>query len=267
MINAGVAFAVILGYLFYIVYKRRGALIFYSASRAASKKDYISAEKKLKNGYDKGWLLPLHEAVYAFLLLKRFGETQRAEKILKRTLNIPGLLNNDKNYTRLNLALVYFYKGELDAAIELGEEIYKEYKTTNFFASYGYFFIAGGQLEKALEINLEAYEFNNKNTVILDNLGQTYLLLEEYEKSEEIYKELMSLEPTFPEAYYNYGQLKEKLGDIDEAIYQMKTAMQKEFSYLTTIDGDMIRSNIERLYEEKDKNKEVLEDEKKEYQI
>ena len=48
-------------------------------------------------------------------------------------------------------------------------------------------------------------------------------------------------------------------GNIDEAIYQMKIALQKDFSYLTTIKIDMIKDHIESLYDIRDKNKEVKE--------
>lgn len=246
--------------ILYMIYRSRGSLLFYSASRAALKKDYETARKKLRSAYDKGWLSPYQEGTYAFFLLKRFGEWEESEKISKRVLNIPKLEEADRGLASLNLMMISFYKGELDQSIEMAEELRGKYKSTNYYASYGYFLIEAGEYEKALEINLEAYDYNKDSAVILDNLGQNYLMLDQIDKAREIYDELMSKNPEFPEAYFNYGLLKEKLGDTDEAIYQMKKSLDYEFNYLTTIDADTIKENLERLYDLKE-NKSGQEEE------
>ncbi len=251
-INTWLGLAAVLILLGYLMYLRRGNLIFFIASRKAAKKDYEATARVLKYGYDKGWLQPFHEIAYGFLLLKRLGKAEEAEKIINRVLNIPGLTANDKGFAKLNLAMINFYRNDTQKAIEICEEIYPEYKTTNFYGSYGYFMIIGGDLEAALKINLEAYEFNKDNNVILDNLGQNYILLGMYEEAEEIYAVLIGKKPEFPEAYYNYGILKEKTGDIDEAIYQMKIALKQEFTFLTTIDKETVMEHIEELYKKRD---------------
>ena len=48
------------------------------------------------------------------------------------------------------------------------------------------------------------------------------MLLGEYDKAKEIYEKLLAKAPTFPEPYYNYGLLQEKLGNKDEALESMK---------------------------------------------
>lgn len=245
--------------ILYLIYKSKGSLLFYSASRAALKKDYETARKRLASAYDKGWFTPYQEGTYAFFLLKRFGEWEVSEKISKRVLSIPKLEEADRGLASLNLMMVNFYKGELEQAIEAADELRGKYKSTNYYASYGYFLIEAGDYEKALEINQEAYEYNKDNPVILDNLGQNYLMLDQIEKAQEIYSELMSKNPEFPEAYFNYGLLMEKLGDIDEGIYQMKKSLDFEFNYLTTIDADTIKENLERLYDIKESKKEEEE--------
>ena len=251
-IDARLGLAALLILLGYLMYLRRGNLIFFAASRKAAKKDYEATARVLKYGYDKGWLMPFHEIAYGFLLLKRLGRVEEAEKIINRVLNIPGLSGDDKGFAKLNLAMIHFYNKDIQKTLEVCEEIYPDYKTTNFYGSYGYFMIAGGDLEAALKINQEAYEFNKDNKVILDNLGQNYILLEMYENAEEIYSVLIGKKPEFPEAYYNYGILKEKTGDIDEAIYQMKIALKQEFTFLTTIDKETVIDHIEKLYEKRD---------------
>jgi len=243
--------------LLYMVYKSKGSLIYISASKKAAAKDYEGAMRVLRYGYEKGWLAPVHQTAYGFLLLKRFGEAEKAEKVTRQVIGTPKLTEAEKNSAKLNMALIHYSMGEKEKALEEVIELYEEYKTTNLYATYGYFLIDSGDLEKALELNLEAYDYNKDDNVILDNLGQIYILTGEYEKAQEIYNILIPKRPSFPEAYYNYGVLKEKQGDMDEAIFQMKTALQKEYNYLTTIDGEMIKRHIEKLYEKKDTEKEA----------
>ena len=63
----------------------------------------------------------------------------------------------------------------------------------------------------------------------------------------EVYEKLLAKAPSFPEPYYNYGLLMEKLGNREEALESMKKALSMKFSYLSTITREEIETAISRL--------------------
>ena len=73
-------------------------------------------------------------------------------------------------------------------------------------------------LERLVEFNEKAYNYNDSDPIILDNLGMLTILAGNLSKSEEMYKESMKLNPQFPEKpHYNYTvSFKKNLGRFNE---------------------------------------------------
>jgi len=192
---------------------------------------------------------PYTMVLYAYILLKN-GNINVAEEILSNLLNSK-LDFTDKMNVKSNYALVLWKKGLIEDAVKMLEDVIKQYENTTVYGSLGYILIASGDLDKALEFNLKAYEYNDSNGIIVDNLAQTYYLRKDYQKAEELYKKLMELKPAFPEAYYNYGLVLLQLGKNQEAYESMQKALQYEFSYLSTITKQEVETKmkeIERLF-------------------
>ena len=99
-------------------------------------------------------------------------------------------------------------------------------------------------MDKALKFNQEAYEYNDSNSIIMDNLGQAYYLNGDYSKAAEIYEKLMAANPTFPEAYYNYGLVLLAMGKKEEALEMMKKALNYDFTYLSTVTKENVEEKI-----------------------
>jgi tetratricopeptide (TPR) repeat protein len=154
---------------------------------------------------------------------------------------------DDKMNVKSNMALVLWKKGQIDDALNMLKEVFENYKTTTIYGSLGFLLILKGDLDKALEFNLEAYEYNDSNAVILDNLGQTYYLMGEYDKSKEIYKKLVSSNPSFPEPYFNYGLVMKQKGNVERALELMNQALTYRFSFLSTVSKEEIEAEIEKL--------------------
>lgn len=182
---------------------------------------------------------------YAYIVLKN-GDTSKAEEILQSLLK-NNSLSPDVPYIKSIMALVLWKKGNIDEAVSILENVIESYTTTSIYESLGYMLIEQGDLEKALKFNLEAYEYNSNDKVIRDNLAQTYYLLGDYDKSNEIYEQLINSSPTFPEAYYNYGLLLEKLGDKDKAVAMMKKALTFKFTSLSTVSKEKIEADLLRI--------------------
>ncbi len=200
------------------------------------------AYKWYRRAYNDGKGKPRNVVIYGYLMLKS-GKPDEAESIIKNLLqrDIP---KEDRLFAKSNLALAIWKKGDLDGAVEILENVFKEYKTSIIYGSLGFLLILKGDLEKALAFNLEAYDYNNSNAVIQDNLGQTYYLRGEIEKAEEIYGKLIPANPSIPEAYYNYGLVLMNKGKKTEAADNFRKALDYRFTYLSTISEEDVRQKI-----------------------
>jgi len=182
---------------------------------------------------------------YGFILFKE-GKLKEAEEIfLKAVKNSKN--QDERNMAKSNLALVVWKKGDLDKAYEMLREVISEYKNTAVYGSIGYMAIEKGDLDEALKINLEAYDYNSDNAIILDNLAHLYHLRGEMDKAKEIFEKLMEKEPRFPEAYYDYGKYLEDAGDLQNAREMYRRALNCKFSFNNTITTEQVQKELERL--------------------
>lgn len=192
---------------------------------------------------------------YAYLLLKS-GDTIKSYDLLKLVIDSKHTPLED-SMAKSNLALVQWKRGDLKGAIETLEGVFENYKNTTIYGSLGYFLVLNGDMDRALKFNLEAYDYNDSDKVILDNLGQTYYFKGEYQASEEIYKKLLKMAPTFPEPYYYYGKVLQCLGKPDEALDTMVRALSCKFTSLINLKRNEVEKGIREL--EKITGRKLLE--------
>lgn len=215
-----------------------------------------SANKKYLNGDFDGALNDLNKAVslapkssgvrgtYAYLLLK-LGRTEEASAQIDEALKTA--LPSDKNLLIQTKALILWKQGRIDDAISEMEDLLKVYENTNVYAVLGLLYLKKGDYDKALEFNLQAEDFNGSNAMILDNLGASYYFKGEYEKANEIYERVMKLKPVFPEAFYNYARVLDKLGDTEKAIEMAKHALTLKFWHISAADKEEVELFLEEL--------------------
>lgn len=243
--NKAAGLAALLLYIAYLAYTGRASVYSYIGSFNYSKGSLDGAIKWFGRSYGTGRAKPATATSYAYLLLKS-GDLETSEAVLNAVISrSPG--KDSEMFAKSNLALVLWKKGLLDEAIVLLEEVIVNYRNSTVYGSLGYLLILKGDLEKALQFNLEAYEYNDSNTVIMDNLGQVYHLAGQYEKSAEIYEKLMVRNPTFPEAYYDYGLLLLDLGQPAKAAELMKKALNYKLSFLSSIKKEDIEKKLEEI--------------------
>ncbi len=187
------------------------------------------------------------KVLYGYLLLKT-EKVEESEAILKPLTELEQS-SDDVLAAKSNYALVLWKKGKLDEAVELLEEVFAHEKTTIVYGSLGYLLILKGDLDRALEINNEAYEYNSSDSIILDNLAHTYYLLGNMERSDELYKELIGMKPSFPEAYYNYSLVLVKEEKYNEALETVKKALDYKLSYLSNLNCEDIDRHIKEIEE------------------
>ena len=190
---------------------------------------------------------------YAFYLMKN-GDFKKARCVFDELIfpfekDMKKASKDTKVQVKQNHALLLWKEGSLSEAIKITEEIIKDYKNTVVYGNLGYFYILDGQKEKALEFNLEAYDFASDDAVICDNLAYSYYLNEDYDKAEGIYQELQNRKnpPGFPEVYYNFGLVNLKKGDKEKAKELFEKALLQKFSYLSDLDKATVEKAIAEL--------------------
>jgi tetratricopeptide (TPR) repeat protein len=254
-----------LAYILLLMYINRTKVFSYAGSVNYSKGSIEKALVWFERAYKSGRAKPKTVTSYAYLLLKS-GNIGDARKILEKQMD-SNILKDEKIYAKANMALVKWKQGELHEAIEILEEVIPDFENSTIYGSLGYLLIQNGDLDKALEFNLKAYEYNDSNDIILDNLAQVYYLRGEYDKALEIFDKLIPKKPSFPEAYYNYGLTLHKTGDNENALENMNKALEYKTSFLSTVTKDEIKAgidSIERVGEIKDSEKKLIEEPKEE---
>jgi len=244
-INKLAGFIGILAYLLMIVLLNLNIIYRIKAQTEYSKGNLRMAEKWFRKAAESKKAGTELLVNYGFVLFKE-GKLKEAEEILRKAVE-KSSNKDDKNLAKSNLALVIWKKGDLDTAFEMLKEVIEEYKSTAVYGSIGYLAIEKGDLDEALKINLEAYEYNSDNTIILDNLAHLYHLRGEMDKAGELFDRLMQKEPHFPEAYYDYGKYLEAGGDIQKACEMYRRALNCRFSFNNTITREQVQNELGRL--------------------
>jgi tetratricopeptide (TPR) repeat protein len=188
---------------------------------------------------------PNYKIAYALLKLKN-DEIDEAERLLQNVVD-SNAAADDKNKAKTTMGLVHWKKGRLYFAINSLEQIYADYKNTVLYGYLGFFYILKGDLERALEFNKEAYEYNSTNQLIINNLAHTNLLIGNYNEAENLYKGLMERNPSFLEAYYYYGLVKVNQGDKEEGLNLIKKSLGYKNSILASAAVEEVNEKIAQL--------------------
>lgn len=229
-----------------ILYKNIPNYYRIQALRKYKDDDLLEALKWMEKAHNTGKATFGSSISYAYLLLKS-GEIEKSEKVFNALINSPRATADDKQIIKSNIALILWKKGEVEKGIEILENIIKDYKTTNIYGSLGYLYIEKGDLDRALEFNLEAREYNNTNSIILDNLGETYYRRGEIEEALNIYEELVKSNPQFPECYYHYALVLDALNKKEEALDMAKKASKFKTTFLSSVTKEQIKAKVEEL--------------------
>jgi Flp pilus assembly protein TadD len=178
---------------------------------------------------------------YAYVLLKQ-GNPQKAEQVLDQIM-AEAVHKDEIMQAKMNLGLAYWMQDRKETAYKLLQEVFSQYKNTVVYGSLGYMLLLRGDYDKALQFNLEAYEYNDTDITIIDNLGQSYYWVGQYEQAETTFERLMRMQPLpkFAEPYYYYALTLEKQRKLEEARIQILQAVDKELSLI----GHLTKSDIE----------------------
>jgi tetratricopeptide (TPR) repeat protein len=228
--------------LLYFVFINYPLILQNIAAKKYTSGDYAGSFKTLEKALRFSPRNARLRAQYAYLLLKTGKTDEAAVEIDKALEDCRTII--EKNSFTLTKALVVWKQDRIDEAISMLEELIKEYRNTNVYGALGFMYIEKGDIEKSLSFNLEAYDYNSTNPVIVDNLGYTRYLRGEYDEALALYKQLMKLRPGFPVAFYNYACVLEHFDRLDEAIYMCNYALSLKFWNISTITREKVEEKL-----------------------
>ncbi|MCI3922996.1 tetratricopeptide repeat protein [Paenibacillus sp. TRM 82003] len=231
--------AMVLALLAYGVVSNRSTIYAFCGNIAYMKGDSVKALSLLEKAHAAKSAMPQHMIGYAYLLMKT-GDPARGEQILNEVL--PGLREGEAQMqARVNLATAHWLLGRPEEAVQTLEAVHEDYKNTIVYGNLGYFRLLRGEVEEVLAFNEEAYEYNDNDLTILDNLALNYYRLGRYEEAAEMYVKVMAKTPKHAESYYYYALTLEKLDRGEEAREQARIAADKPLALVTDVTAEDLK--------------------------
>ncbi|MBE7037003.1 MAG: hypothetical protein E7403_06895 [Ruminococcaceae bacterium] len=243
--NIFIGFILLIGILAYYYFKRFASLCHLMALRCYGNGDINGAFRWFERGEKRG-MNTSQKITYAYYLMRE-GRVERSEALLNSVLAFREKDPKIRFTAKSNHAVLMLKTGRLEEALEEFEEIFEVYKTTTVYGSLGYIYILKGDMEKAEAFNLEAYDYNKDDKVILDNLVQLYNKLEKFEEAYKYACELMEKKPTFIEAYYNAAVAEIGVGKTEEAKEHLEHALTVRTCFISAIHHEDVQKLLDSI--------------------
>ena len=209
--------------------------------RAEAEAKYKAAFEK----YEKCVKDPTCKHIYLegySVLLMRYRRFDEAMEVLRRA-DKNKMPKTDKLKLRINYAICQWKIGKLDQAIELMESVFNDLKNSVVYGSLGYMYIEKavqtGDFSKAIEFNTAAYEYDEDDAVVLDNMGQLYLNMGDEEKALGYFERAHEIKPQQVDTLYYLAKIYHGRGRDDEARALLDTALTGNYSALATTSREM----------------------------
>ena len=201
--------------------------------------------KWFARGYKHGMNVN-QKVTYSYYLLRE-GEVDTCEAVLSSILGFSGAKPEERYLAKSHHALLLMKTGREDEALEELLEIFPVYKNSVMYGSLGYLYILNGDMKKAEEFNLEAYEYNSEDKVILDNMVQVYNILGDSQKAFSYAEKLMEKNPAFIEGYYNAALAAKNIGKTELAIKYLEKTETIPTTFLSNVSHEQVDKLLEEL--------------------
>ena len=237
--------------LIYFLWKKRAVIITQIASQNYFiKGDAQKGKKFYEMAYKTGTMNPDFKIAYSSFCLRE-NNFEKGRSLLNEVIDSRRTTEEDKANARLNLSVLIWKEGKLDEALNILEAVHKERPTTTTFGTLGVLYLEKVKQTKnytdVLDFMLEAYDYNDYDKTIADNLGELYLIMGEYKKAKEVYNKLLEQNLLTPMPYYNYGLVLKELGDTEGARESFEKALNCRFTSVITVTREMVEQELDAL--------------------
>lgn len=212
--------------------------------------DLLGAKEAYEKLYAAGNYSAYYMLHYSVLLLREGGEENylKVKEILKKAEKAKDMNEVRRQQLWMNYAVAEYKLGDLPKAIHMLESMHKRGRSGLIYGSLGFLYIEAGDAEKALEFNMEAYEYDDEDPVTLDNLGQIYYrLLNDKEKAREYFEKAIEIKDTQIDTLYFLSTYDIAEGKYAEAKEKLEKALGGRFSPLNYATKEMVEKALSEL--------------------
>ena len=197
---------------------------------------------------------------YGVLLMRR-GEYEKAKEVYLRVHYKPGLSKEDRFDLRNNYSICLWRLGKLDEAIATIKRAAADKKTTLVYTTLGMFLILQAEQTGAIAFNAEAYEYDDEDAAILDNVGFLHMTMAEKaradgdaekasaerKKAYDYFTRAHKLKPRQITTLYYLAKMLEEDGQKERAAQFIDAALEGSFSSICPVsreEAEALRDKI-----------------------
>ncbi len=253
------------------------------ASRAMAlhnKGDIEGARKLYEEAIAEGLNMPRPLLAYALILI-RAEEFEKAKALLIKTQKAEGITPEQKSQLFMDYAVCCHKLGETEKGVALLEKQHRRTPTGMTYQTLGYLYVeqfspehkatflaykpAASEdeapapaedreklweegIQKTLAFNQEALEYDEEDSVVLDNLGQTYYrVLGDKAAAKPYFDKAHEIKPGQIDTLWHLSRYDLEKGDKAAAIEKLESALEGRFSPLNFATKVMVEAEIKRL--------------------
>lgn len=218
---------------------------------AEARQKFEEAKKNYQIAYDMGGRAPAM-LIAMGLIHMREGQFDLARSLFLEAEKQKGIRPEERARLRNNYAILQWKTGHLDEAIEQMHIIEQSGRTSFVYGTLGYFLIEKatqtGDFAEAEAFNLEGLDYDDEDSVVLDNLGQLYLRMGDMQKARSFFEKAHAQKPTQIDTLYYLARFAVEDGDTETAKEYLDSALEAIFSAACTVkreDVQKLRDSLE----------------------
>jgi tetratricopeptide (TPR) repeat protein len=219
-----------------------GNIAYYHHSRG----DFDIAENYYEKALANGMKSIKRRGTYAVLVMRK-GEFERSIQMFDKLI----LERPPKEFRikiRLNRAIAYTKAGRFEEAKVALEDIHASMRSVRVYESLGYLYVIAND-PKAEEYNLEAYDYDSTNSVILDNLTQYYLQNNDYIKARKFAEKAYEENDNQVDILYHLTLIEEHAGNINKAKEYADKLMDAKLTPMNDVTKEQLQKVHSRVLE------------------
>ena len=215
----------------------QGNRLYDEGKSAEARARHDKAVALYEQAFRAGCKKPAYLMAYGVLLL-RYGRFEESKEVLLKAEHAPGITKDEKRQLRINFAICQWKLGNLDSAISQMKIAMNDAPNGVIYGSLGYMLIEKGRqtgdFTEAVEFNQKAYDYDDEDAVVLDNLGQLSLAMGDREKALGYFTKAHEYKPRQVDTLYYLAVLAAEEGDREKAISYLDQALDGNYSALCT---------------------------------
>lgn len=124
--------------------------------------------------------------------------------------------------------------GEISQSVQVLRSVFDQGKNGMIYGTLGCVLI-DHDLDEAERFNLEAYDYDEDDAVVLDNLGQIYYRKGDLERARRYLKRALERRPTQADSLYTLALIERDEGNWENAQHLLELALKKPISSVCSV--------------------------------